>query len=171
MKLKIIEIAGHRNGVAGAHFCVVLFKERGADAKVAVVFDEWSHCAVLDITKLAKGDIAFGSNSWRGDDYEPYLRDAIALLYGEEPQELELPTRFDCFEIHGFRESGPGKRRYCEQVSDSEAQFWSLYGHIPGQGLDRIGDFATREHAEEIFAKITGQDYAGKSHPIRIGKP
>ena len=87
MKLKIIEIAGHRNGVAGAHFCVVLFKERGADPKVAIVFDEWSCFAVLDVAKLAKGDIAFGSNSWRADDYEPYLRDAIDLLYGKEPPE------------------------------------------------------------------------------------
>lgn len=33
---------------------------------------------VLDVAKLAEGDIAFGSNSWRGDDYEPDLRRAIA---------------------------------------------------------------------------------------------
>ncbi|HEV8059419.1 MAG TPA: hypothetical protein VGP68_06085 [Gemmataceae bacterium] len=166
MKLKIIEIAGHRNGVAGARFDVVLFKERASGPKVAIVFDEWSYCAVLDVAKLADGDIAFGSNSWRADDYEPYLRDAIALFHGEEPQNPELPARFDCYEIHGVREFGRGKRRHCEQVSDSEAQFWSLYGHIPGQGLDCIGDFATREHAKAIFARITGQQYA----PMRIRK-
>jgi 23S rRNA G2445 N2-methylase RlmL len=33
---------------------------------------------VLDIGLLATGDIAFGSNSWRGDDYEAHLRQAIA---------------------------------------------------------------------------------------------
>jgi hypothetical protein len=32
---------------------------------------------VLDVAKLAQGDIAFGSNSWRGDHYEPHLRKAI----------------------------------------------------------------------------------------------
>ena len=62
-----------------APFAVVLFKERGRDGsrKVGIVFDEPYHCAVLDVAKLAAGDIAFGSNSWRGDDYEPHLRHAI----------------------------------------------------------------------------------------------
>jgi hypothetical protein len=70
-----------------------------------------------------------------------------------------LPALFDRYEIHGVREFGKGKNRYCEQVRDDEAQFWSLYGHIPGQGLDCIGDFKTREHAEEVYARITGQCY------------
>jgi len=48
----------------------------------------------------------------------------------------------------------------CEQVSDHDAEFWSLFGHIPGQGLDYVGDFATREHAEEVFARVTGRRYA-----------
>jgi hypothetical protein len=79
MKLKIIAIAHHRNGVAGSPFDVALFKERGRQdsLKVAILFDEPAHCAILDVGKLAAGDIAFGSNSWRGDDYEPFLRDAI----------------------------------------------------------------------------------------------
>jgi hypothetical protein len=78
MKLKILDTAHHRNGVAGTGFDVVLFKvlrERGA--KVGILFDDPGYCAVLDVTMLAAGDIAFGSNSWRGDDYEPALRRAI----------------------------------------------------------------------------------------------
>lgn len=84
MKLKIINIAHHRNGVAGAPFEVVLFKETGREAsrKVGIVFDAPHHCAVLDVVKLAAGDITFGSNSWRGDDYEPYLRQAIEQAEG-----------------------------------------------------------------------------------------
>jgi hypothetical protein len=79
MKLKIINIARHRNGVAGTPFDVVLFRERGrgGDRKVAILFPAPCCCAVLDVVKLAAGDIAFGSNSWRGDEYEPHLRDAI----------------------------------------------------------------------------------------------
>ena len=79
MKLKIIAVAHHRNGIDGAPFDIVLFKDRGAagSRKVGIVFDEPHHCAVLDVVKLAAGDIAFGSNSWRGDDYEPHLRAAI----------------------------------------------------------------------------------------------
>ncbi len=73
----------HRNGIGGAPFHVAIFDEgKGADPedrgrKVAVVFEERYHCAVLDVAKLAAGDIAFGSNSWRGDEYEPHLRKAI----------------------------------------------------------------------------------------------
>jgi hypothetical protein len=78
----------------------------------------------------------------------------------------DLPTRFDDYEIHGVKAYGKGRRRYCEQVDDPEADYWSIFGHIPGQGLDCIGDFATREHAEEVFARITGRSYAEPScHP------
>ncbi len=82
MKLTIIGIAHHRNGVGGTPFDVALFKERGRDGsrKVAILFEEKGCCAVLDIAMLAAGDIAFGSNSWRGDDYEPHLRDAVAAF-------------------------------------------------------------------------------------------
>ncbi|HVS34963.1 MAG TPA: hypothetical protein VMS17_05235 [Gemmataceae bacterium] len=78
MKLKIIDTAHHRNGVAGSPFDVVLFKvQREQGVKVGVLFDDPGACAVLDVTLLAAGDIAFGLNSWRGDEYEPELRRAI----------------------------------------------------------------------------------------------
>jgi hypothetical protein len=72
-----------------------------------------------------------------------------------------LPARFDDYEVHGVREFGRGKNRHFEQVSDEEAQFFSLFGHIPGQGLDCIGDFKTRALAEEVYARITGRPYRG----------
>ena len=80
MKLKILDIAHHRNGVHGASFAVVLFKDRGPEGgrKVGIVFDEPNHCAVLDVAKLAASVIRFGENSWRGDHYEPALRQALA---------------------------------------------------------------------------------------------
>lgn len=91
-RIRVIDVASHRNGICGAPFHVVLFKEPAEDdagtvtTKVAVVFDQAHHCAVLDIGKLAKSDIAFGSNSWRGDAYEPTLRAHIAgLEKGEQP--------------------------------------------------------------------------------------
>lgn len=76
MKLRPIDIAHHRNGVAGETFSVVLFHD-GRSQKVAIIFDQPGCCAVLDVTRLAAGDIAFGSNSWRGDQFEPDLRQAI----------------------------------------------------------------------------------------------
>lgn len=85
MKLKILAVARHRNGVAGTPFHVVLFKERIREdsRKVAILFDEPGCCAVLAVDKLAAGDIAFGSNSWRGDHYEESLRQAIANHHAE----------------------------------------------------------------------------------------
>ena len=86
MKLKIITIARHRKGVCGEPFDIVLFEDIGAEGsrKVGIVFDEPHHVAVLDIAKLAAGDIAFMSNSWRGDAYEPRLRDAIRIMSNAE---------------------------------------------------------------------------------------
>jgi hypothetical protein len=79
MQLKIITIDRHRNGICGAPFDIVLFEDtgQGGSRKVAILFEPEYHCAVLDMAKLAAGDIAFGSNSWRGDQYEPTLRKAV----------------------------------------------------------------------------------------------
>jgi hypothetical protein len=80
MNLNIIDIAFHRNGICGAPFHAALFEDQGPEGsrKVAILFEAAHHCAVLDVDKLAQGDIAFGSNSWRGDNYEPALRKTIA---------------------------------------------------------------------------------------------
>lgn len=90
MKLKrIIDIARHRNGIGGAPFDVVLFADTGdrTGRKLAILFEPRGFCAVLDLDKLAEGDIAFGSNSWRGDDYEPLLRSAISMHHQMDPKD------------------------------------------------------------------------------------
>jgi len=82
-RVHVKAIASHRNGIGGAPFHVVIFDEDQAahpderGRKVGIVFESSSYTAVLDIGKLTEGDIAFGSNSWRGDQYEPHLRKAI----------------------------------------------------------------------------------------------
>ena len=92
MKLTIIDIAHHRNGICGAPFTAVLFEDSGPEGsrKIGILFDQPYHCAVLDIAKLAAGDIAFASNSWRGDQYEPYLRAAEADSPPVEPPETDI---------------------------------------------------------------------------------
>ena len=81
MNLKIIAFAHHRNGIGGAPFAVILFEDAEAEGsrKVAILFEQDGQCAVLDVDKLAQGDIAFGSNSWRGDHFEQSLRKAIRI--------------------------------------------------------------------------------------------
>lgn len=70
-------IASHRNGVGGAPFHLVLFRDP-VSRKLAVVFERQHHVAVLDLEHAARGEIRFGFNSFRGDVYEPLLRDAVA---------------------------------------------------------------------------------------------
>ena len=46
-----------------------------------------------------------------------------------------------------------------EVCEEHEAQFWTLYGHIDGEGVQAIGDFRTREAAEQVYSRITGQPF------------
>jgi hypothetical protein len=50
---------------------------------------------------------------------------------------------------------------YFEVCEPEEADVWTLYGHISGEGVEAIGDFATRERAEETFLRITGFSLSG----------
>jgi hypothetical protein len=96
--------------------------------------------------------------------------EAGARAAGSAPEPAhELPTRFDDYEIHGVKRFDiPGQEQepignvigHFEQVGDDEPEFWSLFGHIPGRGLDCIGDFETRKQAEEVYARITGERYS-----------
>ena len=85
--------------------------------------------------------------------------------------DLCLPTQFDDYEIapcQRLREDGERVRFYYESCEPHEADVWTLYGHIPGQGVQAIGDFDTREHAEEAFARITGRSYSGNTNDSTI---
>jgi len=95
-KLNIISIDYHRNGICGCPFTVAIFDEPDADGNarrmLAVVFDsdkgtgrggDDGRCAVFQVDKLTSGDIAFGSNSWRGDRYENIIRKEAIKAFGE----------------------------------------------------------------------------------------
>jgi hypothetical protein len=81
--ITVKKVAYHRNGIMGESFHVILFsylESLSSDRRnmVAMVFDNKYTCGVLDIDETAKGNIDFAmGNSWRGDYFEPFLRDAI----------------------------------------------------------------------------------------------
>ena len=77
MKLRIENIQHHRNGISGAPFHVLIFRDPDEGRMLGIVFQQEHHVAVFNLDKLAIGNIAFGVNSWRGDQYEPHLRKAI----------------------------------------------------------------------------------------------
>ena len=78
MKPRIENIQHHRNGISGAPFHVLIFRDPDEGRMLGIVFEQEHHVAVFNLDKLAVGNIAFGVNSWRGDSYEPSLRTAIA---------------------------------------------------------------------------------------------
>lgn len=71
---------------------------------------------------------------------------------------------FDNYEISPCRRyeepDSPGKF-YFEVCEPHEADVWTLYGHINGQGVEAIGDFPTCAIAEEVFSRITGIRFTG----------
>lgn len=75
----IHDIACHRNGSTGEPFHLVTFTDaETGEAMLATVFNQSKHVAVVSIGRLAEGNIAFGSNSFRADYFEDELRAAIA---------------------------------------------------------------------------------------------
>ena len=74
-QLQIIDADFHRNGVSGMPFKVALVDDTStADVKLVIMFEAEGHTAVLSLDKLMEEDISFGTNSWRGDQYEEVLR-------------------------------------------------------------------------------------------------
>lgn len=83
MNITVQEIAYHRNGIAGEGFHVVRFTH-ARQRMLAIVFATPGQCAVLDATLLADNCISMASgNAWRGDMFEPALRQAITR-YADE---------------------------------------------------------------------------------------
>jgi hypothetical protein len=70
----------HRNGVGGAGFyaCSFLYLRGAQTVEMrAVVFDAVGHVAVTSNNLVQR---------WRGDDFEPVLREAIKLQEAAQPQ-------------------------------------------------------------------------------------
>src|SRR6516162_6655730 len=81
---------------------------------------------------------------------------------------------FDNYEISPcarFEEPDAPGKFYYEVCEPEEADVWTLYGHINGEGVQAIGDFSKREYADQVFQRITGipltGSYISESH-LRI---
>jgi hypothetical protein len=78
------------------------------------------------------------------------------------PGDADARPIYDNYEISGCKERIDRSDRYIEVADDGETpDFWTLYGHIEGQGVQAIGDFSSREAAEEVYYRITGQQFTG----------
>ena len=90
IQIAVEVVAYHRNGVAGAPFHVALFRD-AEGRKLATVFGEIGHIAVLDLDLTAGGEIRFGFNSFRGDVYEPLLRAVIEEFEAAQTVQPQTP--------------------------------------------------------------------------------
>ena len=71
----------------------------------------------------------------------------------------ENPGRFTAYEIHPCRRlryDDEPDRAYVERCEPYEADFWTVFGLLADGLSMAVGDFATREHAEEILGRIAG---------------
>jgi len=83
MKIKLIDSAYHRNGIAGEGFDVALFEHDGEEF-LGIILSRWAGeqlgsipCFVLRMDLLKENNIRFFENSWRGDTFASALRDAL----------------------------------------------------------------------------------------------
>jgi hypothetical protein len=71
---------------------------------------------------------------------------------------------FDNYEINPCTRTEepdtPGTFNF-EVCEPHEADVWTLYGQIDGEGVQAIGDFATRDAAEQVYFRITGLKFTG----------
>jgi hypothetical protein len=76
-------IAYHRNGICGLGFHVAIIQEDDGDGPREMLVIRFSKesdkdtgqvvCAAFDLKLLDVRDIAFGSNSWRGENYVEHM--------------------------------------------------------------------------------------------------
>lgn len=64
----------------------------------------------------------------------------------------ESIQKFDQIEYHPCKEfTGTDSfEKFVEQCEPEEAEFWSVYGHLPGGGLSCIADVDTEQEAKEF---------------------
>lgn len=78
--ISVYEVAYHRNGVSGAPFYAIRFREfieGKARHFCASVFEEAGYVSVVCLDMIEAHGVDSAWNAWRGDYYEPHLRAAI----------------------------------------------------------------------------------------------
>lgn len=68
---------------------------------------------------------------------------------------------FDAIELAPVAVYEDGECEPYESLADVpktevEQIIWSIYGHTPGEGVQCIGDFTTRDHALEVIRRLLG---------------
>lgn len=79
-------------------------------------------------------------------------------------------VRFDGYEIRAVRDiEDPVWGTLTEVVFGHEAQYWSLYGHRPGRGVEHLKDYPTRGEAEGVKDRLVGKAESGNFVRYEVG--
>lgn len=114
-------------------------------------------------------DTEWGQNSYC--DCAECCHSGIVADFREGEKKPQITRqRFDAYEIKQVVEYTSGRGgKFCEPLESGTieqarkdpsylADFWTLYGHLKGEGVQCIGDFKGRAEAVDIYCLITG-DY------------
>jgi hypothetical protein len=74
---------------------------------------------------------------------------------------MKVYDNYEISQCRRFDEPDPPGRFYFEVCEPHEADIWTLYGHIEGEGVQAIADFSSRDAAEQLYFRITGQSFSG----------
>lgn len=58
---------------------------------------------------------------------------------------------YDALEIHPMKINDYGNYEHLDEATEDQAEFWSIFGHIPEEGLDDITDIPNKEDAHKVF--------------------
>ena len=79
----------------------------------------------------------------------------------ERDDAMKVYDNYEISPCRRFEETDSPGKFYFEVCEPDAADVWTLYGHINGDGVEAIGDFSTREHAEQVYSRITGLPFTG----------
>ena len=93
---------------------------------------------------------------------------------------MKMKPMYDGYRIAGCQRFDEGPDSLVVECEDRDAQFWTIYGYIDNRSLDNkpdrceaIGDFRSREAAEEVYFHLAGEKFHGSGEPddrVRMAK-
>jgi hypothetical protein len=151
------QIANGRRIIAAVNAC------RGipVEALEQGIVQEIQELLTRAILELEEWHLGYSGGDDSSEEALTLLHMAVEKLRGDNPERAKTksaPVRFDGYEIAAVCRV-PGHDAY-EICTPSEAEYWTLYGHIPGEGVDAVADRQTKEQCEELLYRLTGhRDY------------
>jgi len=85
--------------------------------------------------------------------------DAREFISTEDP--IKPYDNYEISPCRRFEEPDAPGTFWFEVCEPDEADVWTLYGHLQGEGVEAIGDFPSRDVAEAVYSRITGQPFPG----------